>query len=258
MNIFIIKTKYPENKGFKLYRENIGNMFIFIHFFTPANAILKGKATEIKPGGCVFFSPNMPQTISSPKCNLIHDWFHADVTCENLMKRYNIECETLYYPSDSENVSNIMAKIEHEHIYRNKFYKESISACLENLFIELARGDTKMPSVSYADKEQREFFSHVRSEIHADLKKQWTVKQMAELANLSESRFYYIYKKLFGISPQQDLIKKRIHTAQTLLTYESISVKECSELVGYTNLYHFIRQFKQISGTTPGKIKILK
>lgn len=258
MNFLMIKSKYPEAKGFNLYRENIGDMYIFIHFLTPANAVLKGNEVKIKPGGCVFFAPNTSQLISSPECNLVHNWFHADSTCGVLMKKYKLECETVYYPTDSESISNIITRIEYEHIHKNKFYTEAVSALAENLFIELARAETEISSVLDIDKYRRETFVYARSAIHTDLKRQWTVKQMAELVNLSESRFYYIYKKLFGISPQQDLMRRRIHNAQALLIQENISVEQCAELSGYTNQYHFIRQFKQLTGTTPGKLKALK
>ena len=258
MNILMIKSKYPEPKNFSLYRENIGEMYIFIHFLTPANAFLKRKETKINPGGCVFFEPNTSQRISAPDCNLIHDWFHADNSCGELMKKFGLECETVYYPSDSENIANIISKIEYEHIHKNKFCDEAINSFAENLFVELARAETQKSSVAYIDNYQRKVFVKARAKIHADLQEQWTVKKMAELVNLSESRFFYLYKKLFGISPQQDLMKRRIHTAQALLIQDNISVEKCAELTGYTNQYHFIRQFKQITGTTPGKLKLLK
>ena len=117
MNFLMVTSKGPEPKGFNLFRENIGEIYIFIHFITPGNAVLKGKNTKIHPGGCVFFGMNACQSISAPECNLIHDWFHADRSCSQLMEKYGLECETVYYPHDSENISDIIARIEHEHIH---------------------------------------------------------------------------------------------------------------------------------------------
>ena len=75
---------------------------------------------------------------------------------------------------------------------------------------------------------------------------------MAELVNLSPSRFYSLYKAMFGISPQQDLIRKRIQTAQILLDKQEFTVCEVAKLTGYGNQYHFIRQFREMTGMTPG------
>lgn len=44
----------------------------------------------------------------------------------------------------------------------------------------------------------------------------------------------------------------RIEKAKNMLM-QGMSVAETAEQLGYTNVYHFIRQFKQITGITPGK-----
>ena len=75
---------------------------------------------------------------------------------------------------------------------------------------------------------------------------------MASRVNLSSSKFYEIYKDIFGVTPQKDLQDARIEHAKNLLIQSGCSVSEAASAVGYTNVYHFIRQFKKICNVTPG------
>ncbi|MDD6484996.1 MAG: AraC family transcriptional regulator [Clostridiales bacterium] len=252
MNFLLIEALWPEEQNFVLHRDNIGEQYIFIHFLTPVTAILKGETVDIEPGGCVFFGKNSMQHFSSQLCSLLHDWFHADSSCGELMEKYGLECETVYYPSDSDEITRIITEIELEYINKAPHFAEAASAAAEQLFIKLSRSKESTPAQP-VDLWQKERFIQARSKIHMDICRQWTAEDMAKLVNMSPSRFYYLYKKMFGISPQKDLIRKRIQTAQMLLCENSFTVCQVARLCGYNNPYHFIRQFKQITGTTPGK-----
>lgn len=257
MNFLLVEALWPEKKNFVLHRDNIGEQYIFIHFLTPVTAILKGKQVSINPGGCVFFGTNSMQHFSSELCSLLHDWFHADSSCLELMDKYGLECETVYYPEDSDEITRMITAIELEYINKALNFKEAASAIAENMFIKLARAGKKQINQPHVDFYQKERFIQARTKIHMDICRQWTIDEMAELVNLSASRFYYLYKKMFGISPQKDLIRKRIQTAQMLLAKKEFTVEQVAGLTGYNNQYHFIRQFKQITGITPGKMSCL-
>ena len=45
----------------------------------------------------------------------------------------------------------------------------------------------------------------------------------------------------------------RVEKAKNMLA-QGVSVSRTAELLGYGSTYHFIRQFKQVTGVTPGKI----
>ena len=72
---------------------------------------------------------------------------------------------------------------------------------------------------------------------------------------LSRSRFSVVYNNLFGTSPKADLINARISKASYLLTLGTMSIADIAEQCGYQNVYHFIRQFRTITGVTPGKYR---
>lgn len=254
MNFLTVKPLWPEKKNFRLSRDDTGEMYIFIHFLTPVTARLKEENVLIQPGGCVFFGMHSVQWFSSDFCSLLHDWFHADYTCGELMDRYRLECDTVYYPDDSDEITRLLTEIEMEYLHKGRHYKALSDSIAENLFIKISRGG-KEPKNGTADYLQKEIFTKARTRIHMNPDKNWSVEEMAQLVNLSASRFFYVYKKIFGISPQKDLARKRIQMAQTLLIQSGITVEKAAELTGYNNQYHFIRQFKQMTGITPGRYK---
>ena len=253
MKFFLVETLWPEKKGFVLHRDSIGEQYIFIHFLTPVTAILRGEEINIKSGGCVFFGPNAEQHFSSPDCSLVHDWFHADVECGEMMKKYGLECEKVYYTNNSDEITKIISDIKLEYTVKSPYFEEAASITMENMLIRLARSEVNTAISIDGNSLRKDQFIRARAEIHMDICRQWTVEDMARLVNMSESRFYYLYKKLFGISPLKDLAIKRVQTAQMLITKKQLTVKETARLTGYNNEYHFIRQFKQITGITPGK-----
>ena len=75
---------------------------------------------------------------------------------------------------------------------------------------------------------------------------------MERSMSVRESKFYSDYKKVFGISPIKDIINARTETAKNYLLSGKYSVSEVAEIVGYDNEFHFIRQFRDMTGVTPG------
>ena len=78
---------------------------------------------------------------------------------------------------------------------------------------------------------------------------------MAKSLSLSRSRFTILYSSFFGISPKNDLINQRILYAKHLLSSSNMNVEEVAVRCGYSNVYHFIRQFKERTGLSPGKYR---
>lgn len=249
-----VKSMWPEKKGFTLYRPKLKDEYIFIHFLTPAIIFIKGEYIKARQGACIFFPPGACQEFSSPECELLHDWFHVTADFEALMIKYNVEPFKLYYP-DSTEITEIIKEIEFEHLSRSLFFDESIRILSEKLLIALVRSDKSSGfTPSPAPDLHKQQFIHARSEIHMNYQKDWTISEMADLVHLSPSRFFTLYKGIFGISPKEDLLNSRIQHAEMFLS-QGHTVGETAFLSGFTNQYNFIRQFKKFTGKTPGKYK---
>ena len=170
------------------------------------------------------------------------------------MEKYLVLPNKIYYPESTE-ITEIVREIEIEHLTNALFSEECIGLLAEKLLISLSRSEkTDLNSGLSSNDRHKQQFIHARSIIHMNYQKDWSIDEMAEIVHLSASRFFSIYKNIFGISPKEDLLKSRIQHAEMLLS-QGVSVSDAASKSGFTNQYNFIRQFKKLTGKTPGKYK---
>ncbi|MBR6720245.1 MAG: helix-turn-helix transcriptional regulator [Clostridia bacterium] len=254
MEFYQVKSLWPEKKGFSLYRPKINDEYIFLHFLTPATLFLSGEYVPVKAGASIFYAPGSCQEFSSNDSELLHDWFHVSSDFSQLMEKYGVFPGKIYYPESAE-ITEIVREIELECLTSGVHFHDAARLLSEKLLITLSRSaldENPLPQ-SPGDLHKKQFI-YARSHIHMDYKRDWSIDEMAELVHLSASRFFTLYKNIFGVSPKEDLLKSRIQHAEMLLS-QGYSVKEVATLSGFSNQYNFIRQFKKLTGQTPGKYK---
>lgn len=255
MTITRVRSRWPEAKAFQLIRPRGYPEYTFLHFLTPVTMELSGAAVEIKAGGCILFPPGMPQHFTA-QVPLIHNWFHATAALSLLLTQYQIPLGEVFYPENSEFITDLVQKMEHER-FSNQIHREIlIDGYLQELLILLGRS---LDSQSYSVKEKNVGLLQIREMRQQILSRpthRWTVEEMADLVGLSPSRFHAVYKAQFGVSPMQDLIASRIEYAKDrLLLQPETPVSALAEALGYNDQYHFIRQFRKEVGITPGQFR---
>ena len=124
---------------------------------------------------------------------------------------------------------------------------------LREFLIQFSRSMQATPVQPPIARSDRIKFRNIRQQVLSHCEQKWTVAEMAKLAALSPSRFHAVYKALFGTSPIQDVIEAKMRYAKSLLlSGEYMTLPEVAEKLGYHDQYHFIRQFKENTGITPG------
>ena len=78
-----------------------------------------------------------------------------------------------------------------------------------------------------------------------------TVQQVAEMLNLNRSYFSELFKDQMGVPPQTYLINLRLEKAAQLLTLYGETPATAGVSVGYPDIYHFSKIFKQHFGLSP-------
>ncbi|MBX2920725.1 MAG: helix-turn-helix transcriptional regulator [Chitinophagaceae bacterium] len=76
------------------------------------------------------------------------------------------------------------------------------------------------------------------------------LSEISKSANLSKFHFIRLFKKHYGVTPNQYLTEKRILEAKKLLA-SGKSVFEVCAAVGFESTSTFSGLFKKITGTTP-------
>ncbi len=78
-----------------------------------------------------------------------------------------------------------------------------------------------------------------------------TVKELADVASLSVSRFSSLFKQTFGLYPLQYIINYRLKRACDLLLHTQYSISAIAEMVGFEDPLYFSRAFKKQMGMSP-------
>ena len=255
--IFMIKLDvarhaWPEKSGFVIDRKNGHSKYTLIHFFNSVEIEVDGKRVMTEPHAFVVYSPNTPHYYKSHE-PFINDWVHFDLE-EGELTGLGFEFNKIYYPANFETITKIIAEIETELFSEKDGYQQLIDLKFKELFIKIGRGINSFEK-NGVDMETERKFRFLRGEMMSDLSCNWNVAKMAKHVNLSESRFFTLYKLIFGISPNADIINARIDSAKNMLCFGSKNVGEIAESLGYQNTTHFIRQFKGIVGQTPSEYK---
>lgn len=79
----------------------------------------------------------------------------------------------------------------------------------------------------------------------------WSVSDLAARTGYSQTHFSRTFKELTGQSPQQYLIEARIGRAKGLLRDTDLNISQIAGQLGYRDLYHFSKQFRQRCGIPP-------
>ena len=78
------------------------------------------------------------------------------------------------------------------------------------------------------------------------------VSDFAAFCGLSETHFRRVFKSYTGRSPKDFIVSTRISRAKTMLA-RGRSIKDTATQLGYRDVFYFMRQFKEITGQSPGK-----
>jgi len=84
--------------------------------------------------------------------------------------------------------------------------------------------------------------------------KAYTVKELAQQLNMSESKFKKAFKAVVGTSPYNYHLQLKMAMAKSMLQESDIAVKEVAMALKYTHLGNFTKQFKAFHGFLPSDI----
>ena len=87
--------------------------------------------------------------------------------------------------------------------------------------------------------------------IKQDLAREFSLRRLASIVDLSPSRFRYVFKSETGLGPKAYIRALRMELAKQLLENTSLTVEQIMIQIGLTDRSHFERGFKKAFGLTP-------
>lgn len=91
--------------------------------------------------------------------------------------------------------------------------------------------------------------------MNANLERKVPLKELADVANLSQSHLSRLFKTQTEMSPGEYLIRLRMERARQLLATSLLSIKQVMAKVGYYNKSHFARYFRGFFHLSPSEYR---
>lgn len=252
-NLLITRVGYcSEAKEHYIPRPE-GSMDYVIHF------CLKGKgwyrneygSWVVKPYQALMIPKNIPHAYGADNkepwsihwlhCTgeLVHAFFQrAEITSQNPL--LNLSALPAF-TQKIEQIYNCLKQVHHEDNLLEA------SGILFQLLSEMgaSKNSHELTHKSHDQIEQSLEF------MQENIDKNLTIKQLAQSASLSISRYSYLFKNLMEISPVEYFNRLRIQQAAQELLTTGDSISEISQRLGYEDPYYFSKSFKKQMGVAP-------
>ena len=253
MYIDAVKCDTQTSHELGFFHEHTNNPhWIIMCFQTPFSYLKDGKMYEGKPGDCLINAPNTyVKHGPTPDMNIgfQHDWLYfSGDGIEDFIDKHNLPINMHFGIGNPSFLTSYIQNIMYEKLNKQPFYEEKISMIVQNVLTDAARSLALRPSPFL---KHNEIFNEIRNKIFKTSEDDWTLEKMAILSGYSISRFCYLYKKQFKVSPSSDLLHMRIQKSKNLLSYSDFTIEQVAMKSGFTSGHHFSYTFKKIAGTTP-------
>ena len=230
----------------------VKHYYNLFHFPEPVEIRVGDTLIQTRPNACILSKPWEPRWFYFAQDTTMN-WMHNDASVAPLLEKYEIPVSQVFYPENPAFIADSFRKMYREFQSNAPHRQELLDGYVEELLIKLSRALREANASESLSNTERKQLLRLRLELMDNPQQQWTVADMAQRVSLSPSRFHAVYKTVFHTTPMADVIQAKIERAKTLLMMdEKAGILDISEMLGYTNQYHFIRQFKAATGMTPG------
>lgn len=215
---------------------------------------LKDKTIAAPAGSVIIFLPRQKQDYKFYKQDQsISYYIHfTGSACSQLIKDLELDERNIYNIGKSIYIQKLFNYLIDEFHQKQKYNKYRIQGLILEILSLIARKNSVM---LYSDPVTNKKFHDICKFIYSNFSKNYSIKDYAEMCNLSESRFSHLFTEIIGINPKQYLIKTRIETAKDLLINSDLTVLQISETIGILNQNYFSRLFKKSTGLSPSEYR---
>ncbi len=126
---------------------------------------------------------------------------------------------------------------------------------LAQILIEMARCLDRRAGVATAD---RLLMGKVRRRLDENLGRSVSIAAVADEAGLTAAALSRRFRRVFGLSPVEYLLRERIAAAERDLGAGSDAIAMIACRYGFSSSQHFASAFKRRTGRTPGEFRLKK
>lgn len=137
--------------------------------------------------------------------------------------------------------------------YNDCLYKKTIIRNLVSQLI-LKTVECKTKELDYCIDKMSGILNYIEQNIYTEL----SISKLAELSDLSETRFKLNFKKHIGIPPHEYILRKKVETAKKLLLHQpNMSMTDIAYKLCFSSSQYFSTVFKRFTFMNPKEFKAL-
>lgn len=242
-------------KGFKMTRPMGVSNYVLLVVRTPGEFQIGQNKFSVMPIQTIVIAPNTPYSYGNPNGYYVNDWLHFDAGDSDIEK----QLAAISNKPILVETHNVLTFCIWQLLWELSYGKEDcVQANTDALFTLLLNHLIYSYEESNKLKANNQFqqkLQLLRLEMRSSSYDHHSIQEYAKKLNISESYFQSLYKEMFEISFQQDLISLRVDNAKNILTSTDLSIERVAVACGYSSGVHFYRQFKKLTGKTPAKYR---
>lgn len=256
MKIINVGYNHCHDSDFYIDRPEGSGDNLLILLKTDAVFNIDGKDIKIPENSFFMYKKGRPQRYRCVYQSVfVNDWVHFEFEGDEEKEFFNLglDYETPVLVEDMNFLSFCIKMMASENYSDNMNRHQSICHYMFLIFCKVGEYAVKKPESR--NDSYYEMISTVRNKIYSRPYEHRTAESSAHEVRMSVSNFQHLYKKYFGVTLFQDIIRSRTEYACMLLKSTNLSAVEVAQKSGYNHYAHFVRQFKQTMGISPSEFR---
>lgn len=141
---------------------------------------------------------------------------------------------------------------------RRKTYVYGATQLIKNyiceLIISFLRSNPSNKQYSTISENNRDaLLNIILNYMHAHINEKITMAELEKCSSLNKTTVNSLFKRTFSTSPMNYFLMMKIDRAKQLLREDNYNVSQISEILGYSSIHYFSRQFKRFTGMSPNE-----
>ncbi len=224
-----------------------------LEFYTedyPGGAITDGVFSPAKKGNYSLYRPGQLQSLVPPyRCYFLNISTEDPTLCEFFDA----------FPSSGPvwNMDEIIAEIQKMQRTEDPDSLSGrlrITACVARILSLLADNPHTDKSGFVHREDLKKADRYIREHLAEDL----SLAVLAQVSNLDPTYFHKLYTRVYGKTPAQRVLSRRITAAQIALEEGNLSIAEIATKCGFSSQTYFACKFRELTGKTPTQYRKYK
>jgi AraC family transcriptional regulator, arabinose operon regulatory protein len=222
--------------------------FLLMHFHSAVQVFVDGNLTSFPPDTFWIWRPGDRHTFGHTEECWDHSWIHCSgTTIAATLTTSDVRFAHPIFLADATLVDKYLQAIEEE-IGR---HAQPDLLILESYFIIWIRELQRFSSLRNDGHRISERLTAIRKFIEENIGRPLTLQEMADQTSFSVSHFSSEFRKSFGVSPIEYVLRFRIQQALYFLRDHNLPISEVASRVGFYDPFYFSKQFKKRCGVSP-------